>query len=181
VADYYLDTDSQKPVTRLTGSTTFNFTSNVTGSSTVIHNGNSVGIPITADQRLKVVSAKLILGFEQTNDASYNGRFGFNFALTTATGTSDDPLKYNTANIAVSSQQFDVRFYSSPDQIFMADRGAGFASSPLMMMTGNGGVLRGGVEGDELRLYVKGYRDSANIIPNGTDVYVTYEIEFESA
>jgi len=181
MAEYYLDTATDTPTTRLTGMHTFNFTSNVTGSSTVIHDGGSVGIPITVDQRLKVKSAKLILGFEQTNDASYNGRFGFNFALTQATGTSDDPLKYNVSNIAVSSQQFDVRFYSSPDQIFMADRGAGYPGNPFMMITGAGGVLRGGVEGDELRLFIKGYRDSANIIPNGTDVYVTYEIEFEAA
>lgn len=172
MGDYFISDKDQVSTLKYSGVTTFNFT----GSGTT-----GINVAIVASSLLneagkwRVKSAKVFYGFEQVVNASYNGVFGFNTAITKNTSTSGDPNQSTANSYAHKSTQFDVRFYGSPDQVF--PRLDQSYDSDMTMHGDN--IIRGGIEGDTLRLFVKGYRDSANIIANTADVYVSWELELE--
>jgi len=172
MGDYFISDKDLVSTLKYSGVTTFNFT----GSGTT-----GVNVAIVASSLLneagkwKVKSAKVFYGFEQVINASSNGRFGFNCALTRNTSTSGDPNQSTANSYAHKSTQFDVRNYSSPDQVFPAlDQSY---DSDMTMHGSN--VIRGGPGGDTIRIFVKGYRDSTSIIANSADVYVSWELELE--
>lgn len=172
MADYFVNQDTTATLT-FGGVYTFNFASNVQGRNVAIINPSQ----LASDGKWVVKSASVHYGFEQVINASSNGRFGFNAAITKSTATTGDPNQSTANTYAHKSTQFDVRNYSSPDQVFtLFDQT--YASDMHVKNGADGnGIIRGD---DQIRLFVKGYRDSASIISNSADVYVSWLVELEA-
>jgi len=174
VVDVFVNQDEVSTL-KFGGVYTYNFNANVQGRNVAI----IASTLLNEAGKWRVKSAKVFYGFEQVINATSNGRFGFSAAITTATATSGDPLQSTSDTYAHKSTQFDVRNYSNPDQAFPAFDQSFEAAMQVKNGSDGNAIIRGGAGGGTLRLFVKGYRDSANIIANTADVYVSWEVELE--
>lgn len=172
MADHFVNHDDTGTIS-FGGVYTFNFASNVQGRNVAIINPSS----LNEDGKWRVKSASVHYGFEQVINASSNGRFGFNTAITKSTATTGDPNHSTASTYSHKSTQFDVRNYSSPDQVFTLFDQTYASAMHVKNGSDGSGIIRGA---DQIRLFVKGYRDSANIIANTADVYVSWFVELEA-